>query len=194
MLATASATPRTCPEATNAPQYYHRRRSWRNSFSPLAMMRIRRNCQAPSGTGDAESGLRDISLPPWRPTFAQAIIIIIGMCANWDSAALRTPDIVQHARAHSTSLSCDNTRRFRMKRSLIVSAFLIAIMTSGCSGTQPVAPASAVQAQPDPHRDDRDRDRDKDKDRDADRDHRTGCPDGQHLFTDRDGRTSCVSN
>ena len=84
-----------------------------------------------------------------------------------------------------------------MKRSLIVSAFLLALMASGCSGTQPVAPAPAAQAQPDDaHRDDRDRDHDRDKDRTPppDRDHRSGCPDGQHLVTDRDGRTSCVNN
>jgi hypothetical protein len=85
-----------------------------------------------------------------------------------------------------------------MRRSLIVSAFLLAIMTSGCSGTQPVAPAPAAQAPADDaHRDDRDRDRDKDRERKEaeDRDHpRPPCPAGQHLFTDRDGRASCVNN
>jgi Ni/Co efflux regulator RcnB len=81
-----------------------------------------------------------------------------------------------------------------MKRSFILGTFLLAVMASGCSGTQPAAPAP--QAQPDDaHRDDRDRDRDRDKDRNPpDRDHRSGCPDGQHAFTDRDGRTSCVRN
>jgi PBP1b-binding outer membrane lipoprotein LpoB len=84
-----------------------------------------------------------------------------------------------------------------MKRSLIVSAFLLALITSGCSGTQPAAAAPQTQAPPDDaHRDDRDRDHDRDKDRNPppDGDHRSGCPDGQHAFTDRDGRTSCVNN
>jgi hypothetical protein len=82
-----------------------------------------------------------------------------------------------------------------MKRSLFVSAFLLALLGSGCS--QPVAPAPAAQAQPDdPHRDDRDRDKDRERREAEDRDHPrpAPCPAGQHLFTDRDGRASCVNN
>jgi len=94
-----------------------------------------------------------------------------------------------------------------MKRSFIVGAFLLALMTSGCSTPQAAEPAPQAQpAQPDDaarrdadrNRDaqrDKDRDRERDQNRDADHDRQTAsCPDGQHLFTDRDGKSSCVNN
>ena len=92
-----------------------------------------------------------------------------------------------------------------MKRALIISTFLLAFSVSGCSTPQAAAPAP--QAQPDDaaHRDadrnrdaerDKDRDRERDQNRDADRDRQAHapCPDGQHPFTDPDGRVRCVNN
>ncbi len=95
-----------------------------------------------------------------------------------------------------------------MKRSIVIIGFLLALMVSGCYGPQTATPVP--QAQSDDARRDANRDRDRDKDRererdqnrpvdqnrDAERDHPRSapCPDGEHLYTDRDGRTSCVRN
>ncbi len=89
-----------------------------------------------------------------------------------------------------------------MKRSVLISGFLIALMISGCSQT--VAPAPQAQSDDAARRDrERDKDRERERDqnrppdehRDADRDHRqVSCPDGQHLYTDPDGRVRCVNN
>jgi hypothetical protein len=94
-----------------------------------------------------------------------------------------------------------------MKKALIIGGFLLAFSASGCSSPQaaePQAAAPAVVVQPDDaaRRDadrardaqrDKDRDRERDQARDADHD-RQACPDGEHLFTDHDGKTGCVRN
>lgn len=104
-------------------------------------------------------------------------------------------------------------RRFKMKKALIISGFLLALSVTGCSTPQaaePQAPAPAaapvVQQDDAARRDaernrdaqrDKDRDRERDQNRDADHDRqaRNGpCPDGEHLYTDRDGKTGCVRN
>jgi len=98
-----------------------------------------------------------------------------------------------------------------MKKALIISGFLLALSVSGCSTPQaaePQAAAPAPAAQPDDaarrdadrNRDaqrDKDRDRERDQNRDAEHDrqaHNAPCPDGEHLYTDRDGKTGCVRN
>jgi Ni/Co efflux regulator RcnB len=92
-----------------------------------------------------------------------------------------------------------------MKKALIISGFLLALSVTGCSTPQASEPQTAAPvAQPDDaaRRDadrardaqrDQDRDRARDASRDADHDRRA-CPDGEHLFTDRDGKTGCVRN
>ena len=94
-----------------------------------------------------------------------------------------------------------------MKKALIISGFLLALSVTGCSSPQaaePQAAAPAPVAQPDDaaRRDadrarDAQRDQDRDRARDASRDaqhDRQACPDGEHLYTDRDGKTGCVRN
>jgi hypothetical protein len=101
-----------------------------------------------------------------------------------------------------------------MKKSLIIGGFCLALLVSGCSTPQaaePQAAAPAAAAQPDDaarrdadrNRDaqrDKDRARERDQNREASRDaernraHATPCPDGEHLYTDRDGKTGCVRN
>jgi Ni/Co efflux regulator RcnB len=87
-----------------------------------------------------------------------------------------------------------------MKKALIISGFLLALSVTGCSTPQPAAPVAqpddAARRDADRARDaerDKDRDRERDQKRDADHD-RQACPDGEHLFTDRDGKTGCVRN
>ena len=87
-----------------------------------------------------------------------------------------------------------------MKKALIISGFLLALSVTGCSAPQTAAPVAqpddAARRDADRERDaqrDRDRDRERDEKRDAEHD-RQACPDGEHLFTDRDGQTGCVRN
>lgn len=95
-----------------------------------------------------------------------------------------------------------------MKKALVISGFLLALSVTGCStpqASEPQTAAPAPVAQPDDaaRRDadrardaqrDKDRDRERDQNRDADHDRNHPCPDGEHLFTDRDGKTGCVRN
>jgi Ni/Co efflux regulator RcnB len=86
-----------------------------------------------------------------------------------------------------------------MKRSLVISAFLLGLLVAGCAANPaaaPVAPAAdATQQDRDRDRDqDKDRDRNKDQDRDKDQgrqDKAASCPPGQHPSTDN-GRAICV--
>lgn len=84
-----------------------------------------------------------------------------------------------------------------MKRSLIISAFLLVLLIAGCASNPVAAPApqDPQAASQDRDRDrDKDRDRGKDQERDKDRDRQdkaVSCPAGQHLAT-VDGRASCV--
>lgn len=94
-----------------------------------------------------------------------------------------------------------------MKKALIISGFLLALSVTGCStpqASEPQTAAPAPAAQPDDaaRRDadrardaqrDKDRDRERDQARDADHD-RQACPEGEHLYTDHDGKTGCVRN
>jgi len=85
-----------------------------------------------------------------------------------------------------------------MKRALIISGFLLALSVTGCSTPQPAAavaqPDDAARRDADRARDaQREKDRERDEKRDAEHD-RQACPDGEHLFTDRDGKTGCVRN
>lgn len=85
-----------------------------------------------------------------------------------------------------------------MKRSLVISAFLLGLLVSGCAATPaaaPVAPAAAAApAAQDTAQQDRDRDRDREREREKERDRQAttiSCPPGQHPYTDH-GTTSCV--
>ena len=88
-----------------------------------------------------------------------------------------------------------------MKKALIISGFLLALSVTGCSTPQTAAPVAqpddAARRDADRARDaqrDKDRDRERDQNRDAQHDRNQPCPDGEHLFTDRDGKTGCVRN
>ena len=93
-----------------------------------------------------------------------------------------------------------------MKKALIISGFLLALSFSGCSTPQAAAPAPVAQPDDAARRDadrnrdaerEKDRDRERDQNRDADHDrqaHHAACPDGEHLYTDHDGKTGCVRN
>jgi Ni/Co efflux regulator RcnB len=86
-----------------------------------------------------------------------------------------------------------------MKKALIISGFLLALSVTGCSTPQAAAPVAqpddAARRDADRGRDaQRDKDRDRARDADHDRSQNGGCPDGEHLFTDRDGKTGCVRN
>jgi len=88
-----------------------------------------------------------------------------------------------------------------MKKALIISGFLMALSVTGCSTPQTAAPVAqpddAARRDADRARDaqrDKDRDRERDQNRDAQHDRNAPCPDGEHLYTDRDGKTGCVRN
>ena len=79
-----------------------------------------------------------------------------------------------------------------MKRSLIMSTFLLVFLAAGCStGPQGQPGPQGASGQDANH----DRDAQRDRDAQAERDRQantSGCPAGEHAATDRDGRTSCV--
>lgn len=75
-----------------------------------------------------------------------------------------------------------------MKRSLVISAFLLGLFVAGCAANPAAAPVAPAPAAQDTTQQDRDRDRDKDRDRQQ---ATISCPPGQHPYTDH-GTTSCV--
>ena len=86
-----------------------------------------------------------------------------------------------------------------MKKALIISGFLLALSVTGCSAPQTAAPVAqpddAARREADRAREDqREKDRERDQNRDAQHDRNQPCPDGEHLFTDRDGKTGCMRN
>jgi len=100
----------------------------------------------------------------------------------------------------------------KMKTSLVVGAFSLALFLAGCTGTQTPGPAGpqgqpgATGATGDPGQD-ADRRRAEDEKRAEEQrraedqritdarardSHDTGCPNREHVFTNPDGRKSCV--